>query len=549
MQSAIDQFPEQTLPELLARVAGEHGERPALWFAGRSWTYRDFALEVERTARGLRALGLEPGDRVGLFLPNSPYFVVFYYAVLAAGGVVVNFNPLYVAHEIARQMEDAGVRFMVSLDLRRLTDELIAAKAERIILCPLTGILPPLSALLFRLFKRREQTRTRHPAFIPYATLRAAGGDRKEALPRLDPAALALLQYTGGTTGIPKAAMLSHANLVANVRQALAAAPYLTPGKERVLALLPLFHVLGMSVVMNTAVAVGAELLLLPRFEIDALMKTIARRRPTIFPLVPTICAAVSRAARERGIDLSSVHTCFSGAAPLPAEVLAEFQSLTGCEIVEGYGLTETSGIATANPARGKKKINSVGLPARDTVVEIRDPDDPSRLLGPGEKGEVCIRGPQVMMGYWNRPEETARVFIEGALRTGDVGYLDEEGYLFLVDRLKDLIISGGYNIYPRLIEEVLYKHPAVAEAAVIGVPDRYRGEIPKAVIALKPGMTVSEDELREFLGREISPLEMPKLFEFRTDLPKTAIGKINKRLMRQESLASQPEKETASHG
>lgn len=546
MSGAIDQFPEQTLPALLARVSREHAGRPALWFAGRSWTYAAFAEQVGRTAAGLRALGLAPGDRVGLFLPNSPYFVVFYYAVLAAGGVVVNFNPLYVAHEIARQMKDADVRFMVSLDLRPLLGELLAARAERIIVCPLSGILPPLRALLFRLFKAKERARTDHPSLIPLATLLARGTPL--SLPEPDPASLALLQYTGGTTGVPKAAMLSHANLVANVRQALAAAPYLTPGRERVLALLPLFHVLGMSVVMNTAVAIGAELLLLPRFEIDALMDTLAKRRPTIFPLVPTVCAAVSRAARERGIDLSSVHTCFSGAAPLPAEILNEFQSLTGCEIIEGYGLTETSGIATANPARGRKKINSVGLPARDTVIEIRDPDDPHRRLGPGEKGEVCIRGPQVMTGYWQRPEENARVFIEGALRTGDVGYLDEEGYLFLVDRLKDLIISGGYNIYPRLIEEALYRHPAVAEAAVIGVPDPYRGEIPKAVIVPKPGMKLDEEELRAFLSAVISPLEMPKIFEFRTDLPKTAIGKIHKRALREESAAAAL-KETAPHG
>jgi long-chain acyl-CoA synthetase len=547
MSGAIDQFPEQTLPALLARVSREHASRPALWFAGRSWTYAEFAELVQRTAAGLRAVGLAPGDRVGLFLPNSPYFVVFYYAVLAAGGVVVNFNPLYVAPEIARQMSDAEVRFMVSLDLRRLLGELVAAKAERIVVCPLSGILPPLRALLFRLFKGKERARLDRPSFLPFASLLRKG----EPLPfsEPDPAGLALLQYTGGTTGIPKAAMLSHANLVANVRQALAAAPYLTPGRERVLALLPLFHVLGMSVVMNTAVAVGAELLLLPRFDIDALMDTLAKRRPTIFPLVPTICAAVSRAARERGIDLSSVHTCFSGAAPLPAEVLNEFQSLTGCEIIEGYGLTETSGIATANPARGKKKINSVGLPARDTVIEIRDPEAPHRLLGPGEKGEVCIRGPQVMMGYWRRPDENAQIFVEGALRTGDVGYLDEEGYLFLVDRLKDVIISGGYNVYPRLIEEVLYRHPAVAEAAVIGLPDPYRGEIAKAVIVLRPGMTVSEEALREFLSGEISPLEMPKLFEFRTDLPKTAIGKINKRALREEHTAPAPLEEPAVHG
>jgi long-chain acyl-CoA synthetase len=286
---------------------------------------------------------------------------------------------------------------------------------------------------------------------------------------------------------------------------------------------------------MNLGIAFGAELILLPRFDLDQVMKTIAKKRPTLFPGVPTIYTAINAAA-EQGWDLSSIRYCISGGAPLPVEVRARFEHLTGCRLVEGYGLTEASPVVTCNPFAAVK-TGSVGIPLPGTTVEIRAVLDPSTILGPGEKGEICVRGPQVMTGYWRRPEETAQIFADGALRTGDIGYLDEDGFLFLVDRIKDVIISGGYNVYPRVIEEALYQHPAVAETVVIGVPDQYRGQAPKAFVRLRQGHQVSADELRQFLAGYLSRIELPKLIEFRTSLPKTLVGKLSKKELIAEEL------------
>ncbi len=531
--AATGDLSAQTLPDLLTYAAARFAERPALWFMGRRWRYRDVAATVDRLAAGLQRIGVGPGVKVGLCLPNTPYSVLFFHAVLKAGGVVVNYNPLYVAREIAAQMADSETAIMVAPDLARILAPVLEAGATRVILCPMRGILPPVKALALYTLRRREISSPRDQRIIPFAALLKGSG--KPAPVSIKAGDLAVLQYTGGTTGMPKGAMLSQASLLANAMQALANAPNLQPGTERLLAVLPLFHVMGMSLVMNTALAIGAELILLPRFDIDELMRTIARARPTVFPLVPTICVAVSQTAERHRIDISSVKTCFSGSAPLPREVRAKFEAQTGCRVIEGYGLSETAGVASSNPLNGVMKDNSVGPAVLETVIEIRDPDHPERILGVGEKGEICIRGPQVMMGYWKRPEENMRAFIDGAFRTGDIGYLDEDGYLFIVDRLKDLIIAGGYNIYPRVIEEALYRHPKVLEAMVIGVPDRYRGEAPRAYVVLRPGEKLSTEELLAFLAGEVSKIEMPRDIVFRASLPKTAIGKLSKKALHEE--------------
>jgi long-chain acyl-CoA synthetase len=521
------------LPALLERAAARFGERPALWFMGRRWRYRDLAEMVDRLAAGLQRIGVGPGVKVGLCLPNTPYSVMFFFAVLKAGGVVVNFNPLYVAREIAAQMADSEAAIMVVPDLARVLTPVLEAGAKRVILCPMRAILPPLKALALYALRRREIAPSRDPRIIPFAALMAEGKPAPVPIRADD---LAVLQYTGGTTGVPKGAMLSHGNLLACMRQSLACAPDLTPGQERMFAVLPLFHVIGVTGLMNLSLAIGAEIILLPRFVIDDVMRTIRKTRPTIFPAVPTVLTAVLAAVTDRGADdLASIRLWTGGGAAFPVELCERLAAVTGKRFFEAYGLSETCGASVSNTTFAPIKPGSVGRAVSDTVIEIRDPEHPERLLGVGEKGEICIRGPQVMMGYWKRPEETTAAFIDGAFRTGDVGYLDEDGYLFIVDRLKDLIIAGGYNIYPRIIEEALYRHPAVLEVLVIGVPDSYRGEVPAAHVVLRPGMTVSEAALRAFLAGEISKLEMPRDIVFCESLPKTAIGKLSKKDLREK--------------
>ncbi len=520
--------------DLLAATIARFGDRPALEFLGRSWTYAALGALVARTTRGLQDLGVGRGTMVGLCLPNTPYSVIFYYAALNAGATVVNYNPLYVERELTYQIKDSGTTVMVVLDIeavfRKVANVAEAAGLKRLIVCPMTGILPLRKAVLFRLFKRRDRARIApDPRMTSFAAIIANRSAPDPVV--IDPAAdIAVLQYTGGTTGVPKGAMLTHANLTANCRQAIAHWAGVRVGQEVMLAVLPLFHVFAMTSVMNYAIATGAELVLLPRFELAQVIDTIERKRITIFNAVPTIYGAINAAADRRTLDLRSIRLSISGGAPLPNEVRIAFTALTGCFLVEGYGLTEASPTVTCNPPSGAVKGGSVGTPVRGTTVEIRDPLHPERLLPTGEKGEVCVRGPQVMAGYWQRPAETKAVFVEGALRTGEIGYLDVDGYLFLVYRIKDVILCSGFNVYPRILEDALYQHPAVHEAVVIGVPDAYRGQAPKAFVTLKPDAAATGAELRIFLADYVSKIEMPRSVEIRESLPKTMIGKLSKK-------------------
>jgi len=526
---------------LLAVAVARFGNRPALEFLGRRWTYAALGALVARATRGLQDLGVGKGTMVGLCLPNTPYSVIFYYAALNAGATVVNYNPLYVERELSYQIKDSGTMVMVVLDLevvyRKVANVMETAGLETLIVCPMTGILPPAKAALFRLFKRRELAHVapdaRHVSFAAIIANRAA-----PASVGIDPASdIAVLQYTGGTTGVPKGAMLTHANLTANCNQAIAHWDGARMGEEVMLAVLPLFHVFAMTSVMNYAIAIGAELVLLPRFNLAQVIATIARKKVTIFNAVPTIYAAIGAEAAKRKLDLRSIRLSISGGAPLPNDVRTAFTALTGCFLVEGYGLTEASPTVTCNPPAGEVKGGSVGTPVRGTTVEIRDPLHPERLLPLGEKGEVCVHGPQMMAGYWQRPADTKAVFVDGALRTGDIGYLDTDGYLFLVDRIKDVILCSGFNVYPRVLEEALYHHPAIHEAVVIGVPDAYRGQVPKAFVTLKPNAVATGEELRAFLTEYVSKIEMPCSVEIRDSLPKTMIGKLSKKeLLAEES-------------
>ncbi len=548
MTTTLPEVPVRPLYEFLDQAAASHSQKPAMDFLGRQWTYAELGDMVNRAAAGFRMIGVGKGVKVGLCLPNTPYHVVCYFAILKAGGTVVNYNPLYVERELSHQVKDSGTTIMVTLDLAQIYPKVAAllgqSPLEKIVICPMSGILPTVKSWLFKVLKRSEiATIPDDSNHVTFDHLLAAGRlDHPEPInPKQD---IAVLQYTGGTTGVPKGAVLTHANISANVEQLCQWVSCFELQDERMLCALPFFHVFGMTVAMLVGVALGAELILLPRFEIEQVVKVMARKRPTMFPGVPTIYIAINRHIATNGItlDLRSIRACISGGAPLPLEVRQEFERITGASLVEGYGLSECSPVATCNPFDRPVRDGSIGLPMPGTRVEIRSLVDVRKAVPQGEKGEVCVKGPQVMAGYWQKPDETDHVMVDGWLRTGDVGYIDEDGFVFIVDRLKEVIICGGYNVYPRVIEEALYRHEAVAEAAVIAIPDQYRGQAPKAFVKLKEGKTASADELKAFLVDQVSRLEMPKIIEIRRELPRTMVGKLSKKVLMDEEKARSAE-------
>jgi len=420
---------------------------------------------------------------------------------------------------------------------------LAAGVMQRIIVCPFDAMLPASKRTLFRMLKRRDRAQPPRDAAHVWLDDLAAPGPPPTPV-AIDPARdVAVLQYTGGTSGVPKGAMLSHANLYANTVQGLMWFKGTRPGEERMMAALPFFHVFAMTTVLLFSVMAGAEIIMLPRFELKSAVRAIARRKPTFMPGVPTMFNAI--AGFKGRADLTSIRFCISGGAPLPPEVKARFEARTGCVVVEGYGLTETSPCVICNPPGGLNKTGSIGIPMPGTEAELRDPKDPMRRIPQGERGELCLRGPQVMLGYWNRPEDTAAVTTpDGLLRTADIAVMDAQGYFSIVDRIKDLILAGGYNVYPRIVEDAVYQHPAVAECTVIGIPDAYRGETVKAFVALKPGALLTTAALLAFLKDHISPIEMPKHVEFRNTLPRTLIGKLSKKELVEEERAKAAAKE-----
>ena len=535
-------FPECPVDRLLDDALRRFRDRPCLDFLGRRYSFGEVGDLVSRAANGFRAIGVGKGTRVGLSLPNTPYYIICYYAVLKAGGIVVNFNPLYVEREVRHLIADSGVEIMVTLDLAQLYPNVARMLGDgglkKLVVCAMSDILPFPKNRLFRLFKRG--TVAAYPddaAHITFAALIDNDGvvEPVPIDPRRD---VAVLQYTGGTTGTPKGAMLTHYNLVANAMQCQLWFHGAAEGGERGLAVLPFFHAFAMTTAMNFSIAGGHEIVMVPRFELAGLLRTIVKKRPTIFPGVPTLFTAISNYKDIGKYDLSSIKFCISGGAPLPLEVKTSFETLTGCTLVEGYGLSEASPVAVCNPFGAVNKPGSVGLPLPGTIVEILPLEGPPVPMPAGERGEICLRGPQVMAGYWGKPEETSRVLRDGLLRTGDVGYLDADGYLFLVDRIKDIIIGSGYKIYPRNVEEAIYQHPAVAECIVVGLPDPYRGQTVKAFVVVLPGESLTEAALLAFLADKLSPIEMPKQVEFRLSLPKTAVGKLSKQALLAEDAA-----------
>ena len=530
---------ERSVHSLMDEAARLFADRPCLNFLGKGYTYAQVGELVDKAAKGFQELGMGKGTRVGLCLPNTPYYVICYYAILKAGGTVVNYNPLYTERELIHQVGETGTTIMVTLDLRQIYPKvarlLRKTGLQRVIVCSMSAILPTFKGVLFSVLRRSEIASVPEDAHhTTFEELTANGGDAEPV--DIDPGRdLAVLQFTGGTTGTPKAAMLTHANVSANAEQVRLWYPAMEQGRERILAVLPLFHVFAMTTVMNLGIASGAELILLPRFEIKQVLKTIDGDKPTLLPGVPTIFTAINERRDLDGYDLTSIKYCISGGAPLHMDTKERFEQLTGCVLVEGYGLSEASPVVACNPPAGTRKAGSIGIPLPGTVVEIHSLEDRDLPVPIGENGEICVIGPQVMAGYWNREEETAEAIPDGCLHTGDIGYMDGEGYIFVIDRIGELILCGGYNVYPRTVEEAISLHSAVAEVAVIGIPDAYRGESPKAFVKVSDGESLNAAALLEFLGDKLSPIERPEEIEFLDDLPKTLIGKIDKKALARE--------------
>ena len=543
-------IPDQPLTWLLDQAVSRFPSRTAIIYYGTKLSYAQLSSLANRFAAALQRLGVKKGDRVALALPNIPQYPIAFYGALRAGAVVVPTNPLYTAHEMQHQMADARARVLVMLDdfypvLRPVRSQ---TALEHIIVTSAADFLPPMLRMLFPLSQRGQK----HPE--PRLTGKELHDDPMlhEMRTMLESHAkvgievfnlpvqamgdeLAVLQYTGGTTGLSKGAMLTHHNLLSNALQARSWTPKALDGEETVLCVAPFFHSYGMTVGMNLAIRAAATMVLLPRFKADDVVKAIERYRPTQLPGIPTMYLAIMRAAGKHAEKLSSIKYCISGAAALPARVRTDFEAMTGGKLVEGYGLSEASPVTHCNPLNGDVRDGSVGLPIPNVDAAILDAET-HELLPAGQVGEIVVRGPNIMKGYWNREEETAAIFYNDWMRTGDIGKMDEEGYFYIVDRAKDLIIASGFNVYPREVEEVLFQHPAVQEAAVAGAPDEYRGETVAAFIVLKPGFAATEETSKDiiaFCKQELAAYKVPKILEFRDSLPKTLVGKVLRRELR----------------
>ncbi|HEX8730718.1 MAG TPA: long-chain fatty acid--CoA ligase [Ktedonobacterales bacterium] len=548
-------IPEHSLAWLLDEATRTSGAYTAIDYYGTRISYAQLASLASRFARALVRLGVKRGDRVAICLPNIPQFPIAFFGAVMAGAVVTPTNPLYTPSELQHQLTDSGSKVIVTLDM--LYPNLAGVRAntpvEQVILADVADYFPPALAAAYHL---RESLTARgkpkvdqralkaDPSIHHFKELLGHASDSQgfEVYPLPEPAQpddLALLQYTGGTTGVAKGAMLTHRNLLANAAQCLAWNEQPEGTKHITLCVAPFFHVYGLTVAMNLTILAGSTMVLLPRFTVKDTLKAIEKYRPDLFPGVPTMYLALAREVERKKHDLSSIQVCISGSAPLPAEVQRRFEAVSGAKVVEGYGLTEASPVTHCNPVYGDRRIGTIGLPVSNTDAAILKADSWD-FLPQGEQGEIAVRGPQVMQGYWNRPDETAKVLRDGWLRTGDIGVMDADGYFTIVDRAKDIIIASGYNVYPREVEEVLYAQPKVLEAAVVGMPDEYRGETVRAYIVPKPGQTLTASELDAWCHERLAAYKVPKAYEFRESLPKTLVGKVLRRALREETLAKQ---------
>jgi long-chain acyl-CoA synthetase len=531
-------YPNKTLQQFLQEAASQFPNKIAIHFLGKELTFQEVYKQALKLANYLVKLGLKKGDRVSIMLPNCPQAVISYYGVLFAGGVVVQTNPLYTERELEYQLKDSGAEILITLDL--LYPKAVKMKAitnlKHLIITSIKDYLPFIKKLFYPLVQKKQQqviVKVKEQEDQRLFSSVMAFSEAKEMEVDIDPVEdIALLQYTGGTTGFPKAAMLTHRNLIANTVMGAYWMYQCEKGNESILGVLPFFHVYGMTAVMNLSIMQGYKMILLPKFDPETTLKTIQKLKPTLFPGAPTIYIALLNHPKLKNYDLSSIKACISGSAPLPVEVQEKFETVTGGKLIEGYGLTEASPVTHANFLwDGERVKGSIGVPWPDTEAKIisLETGEEAKI---NEIGELVVRGPQIMKGYWNQPIETEAVLRDGWLYTGDLGYMDERGYFFIVDRKKDMIIASGYNIYPREVEEVLYEHPKVQEAAVIGIPDVYRGETVKAFIVLKQGEECTKEELDHFVRSRLAAYKVPRIYEFRKELPKTAVGKILRRVL-----------------
>ncbi len=542
-------YPEMTLHELLEDSAQRFGDVTATLFPGafgdaNRLTFRELDEQANRLANGLTGLGVKKGDRVALLLPNCPQFLIAYYAALKIGAIVVATNPLYSPRELEIQISDCGAETIIVLSLfyNTIMGMKDRTSLKNVVVTYIKEYLPPISRTLFSLFREKKEGHR-----VDIGT--AKGVHRFQELlrhssparPQVDvgPYDVAMLQYTGGTTGVSKGATAEHYSILANVYQMRAWAAPLRQreGDAVVMGVMPLFHVYGMVTVMHFSVLAGCTMVLVPRFDVKQILKAIHRYKPAFFPGVPTMYVAINNHPDRHKYDLTSIKSCVSGAAPLPVEVQEQFEALSGGRLVEGYGLSEAPVVNLATPLLGKRKVGSIGVPFPDMEARIVDIETGRKEMPIGEVGELCLRGPVIMRGYWNRPDETELVLRDGWLYTGDLARVDEDGFFSIVDRKKEMIIAGGYNIHPRDIEEVLYEHPKVEEAVCYGVPDEYRGQTVKVCIVLKKGESSTPDEITEYCRPLLAKYKMPKIVEFRDSLPKSPIGKILRRVLVEEEL------------
>lgn len=535
-------YPEMTLGEMLEHTAMGFPNSSALLFYGKKITYAELNELTSRFSHALSGLGVRKGDRVALMLPNIPQMVIAYYGTLRIGAIGVPTNPLYHEHELEVQLLDSGAETLVAVDMFYpvISRALPRTGVKRVVLCGIKDFLPfPLNVLYpLKAWIDKQWVRVKkEPPVYDFLSL-------IDQMPRTPPDAtvspddIALLQYTGGTTGVPKGAVLTHRNLVVNAFQCKTWIRVEKYGEDIILAALPFFHVYGMTTVLNLGMMIGAQLILIPKFHTQEVLTLIEKYRPTLFPGIQAMYLAIANYPKVRKYDLSSLKAAISGAGPLMHEVQERFEHLTGARIVEGYGLSEASPVTHANPIFGKRKRGSIGVPWPNTEAQIVDIETGKEILPEGVSGELVIRGPQVMKQYWNKHRETAQALRDGWLHTGDIATMDEEGYFFIVDRIKDMIKTVGENVYPREIEEVLFTHPKIKEAVVVGVPhEEFLGEKIKAFVVLKEGETATPEEIIEFCREQLSKFKVPKEVEFRGQLPKTLVGKVLRRVLREEEL------------
>jgi long-chain acyl-CoA synthetase len=541
------EFPKFALTRLLDDAASSFPDHVALAFLGAKTSYKQLRSQVDRFAGALAGLGVTKGDRVALVLPNCPQNVIAFFAALRLGAIVVEHNPLYTEAELRHQLADCGAKVVVCLD--RVYDTVAKVKndtaVEHVITTSIVDFLPRVDQLKLRLpIAKAKKQRAEISAMLPkasrvkdFSALLKSGAPVTRQTP-VAPDDLALLQYTGGTTGLSKGAMLSHRNLVSNAYMNRLWDTEAKAGKEVTLAVLPLFHAYGLTVAMTNTILLGGTLVLLPRFDLDLVFKAIDEHKPTLFPGVPPIYKALADSPKAKSHDLKSIRLCVSGAMKLPTEIAEQFTKISGAILIEGYGMTETSPSTHANPTVGSGKAGSIGLPLPGTECKIVDQDDAEKLVAPGQPGELAIRGPQVFSGYWGRENQDGVFTSDGYVLTGDVAVMDDDGYFAIVDRKKELIIAGGFNIYPSEVEEVLFALNGVQDAVVVGVPDKYRGETVKAFIVTTPGAKISEDAVIAHCAASLTAYKVPKLVEFRTELPRTAVGKVLRRVLVEEERA-----------